>query len=328
LMSLTDDLHKIDVYVEAVVRKVANQLFDVLDTKAVDGDKYKALMINNTTPAENYLTSFRWEEAKYPSTQNLKLLTELIQSNVGKLDEELKTKSAEYTNVLHSLSAEERKAGGNLLLIDLSDIVKQQHVVESEYLETLFVAVPKYAMKQWLAAYEKLTEFVVPKSSELIEEDNDYSLFRVVLFKRIAEDFKNAAREKKFTVREFKFDPNKSGKADRKKLEDQKDKLKTNLLRWCKINFSEAFLAWIHLKAIRVFVESVLRYGLPTNFQAMLLKPKKGKPSALRKVLLDLYGHLSSKAVFKDDDGEEDLEKFFPYVFLEVNMDFQNRINM
>ena len=31
------------------------------------------------------------------------------------------------------------------------------------------------------------------------------------------------------------------------------------LLRWLKVHFSEAFVAWIHIKALRVFVESVLR---------------------------------------------------------------------
>lgn len=37
------------------------------------------------------------------------------------------------------------------------------------------------------------------------------------------------------------------------------------LLRWLKVNFSEAFIAWIHIKALRVFVESVLRcvVGMP-----------------------------------------------------------------
>ena len=33
----------------------------------------------------------------------------------------------------------------------------------------------------------------------------------------------------------------------------------------------------MHLKAIRIFVESVLRYGLPANFMTMLLRPGKGK---------------------------------------------------
>lgn len=33
-------------------------------------------------------------------------------------------------------------------------------------------------------------------------------------------------------------------------------------VHWLKINFSELFAAWIHLKALRVFVESALRYVL------------------------------------------------------------------
>lgn len=33
------------------------------------------------------------------------------------------------------------------------------------------------------------------------------------------------------------------------------------LVRWLKVNFSECFCAWIHVKALRVFVESVLRFG-------------------------------------------------------------------
>ena len=97
------------------------------------------------------------------------------------------------------------------------------------------------------------------------------------------------------------------------------------------MNFSEAFIAWIHIKALRVFVESVLRYcdqkynltvthahnhsytellfdfivisvmcsfryGLPVNFQAMLLQPTKKTMKRLREVLNDLYKHLDSSA--------------------------------
>lgn len=36
-------------------------------------------------------------------------------------------------------------------------------------------------------------------------------------------------------------------------------RLQGPLVRWLKVNFSEAFIAWIHIKALRVFVESVLR---------------------------------------------------------------------
>ena len=40
----------------------------------------------------------------------------------------------------------------------------------------------------------------VPRSSKLIYEDNDYSLFSVTLFKRVADSFKAAARAKGFQV--------------------------------------------------------------------------------------------------------------------------------
>lgn len=40
----------------------------------------------------------------------------------------------------------------------------------------------------------------------------------------------------------------------------------------------------------------LLRYGLPVNFQAMLLQPNKKTVKKLREVLYELYKHLDSSA--------------------------------
>lgn len=40
----------------------------------------------------------------------------------------------------------------------------------------------------------------VPRSTRRVAEDNDYVLMSVVLFKRVADDFKTAARVKGFQV--------------------------------------------------------------------------------------------------------------------------------
>lgn len=42
------------------------------------------------------------------------------------------------------------------------------------------------------------------------------------------------------------------------------------------------------------------RYGLPVNFQAMLLQPNKKNMKKLREVLYDLYKHLDSSAAIID----------------------------
>jgi len=272
----------------------------------------------NGTAIDTYLTHFNWDEAKYPVRSPLKELTDKIHQQVAKLDEELKVKAADYANISHTIAAEERKLGGNLLVRSLADTVKTTDLTETEYLTTLLVVVPKYLYKEWTAHYETLTNFVLPRSSKILTEDTEYGLFSVTLFKRVVEDFKNIAREKRFTVREFKLDEeSKSGKEERNKLITEKDRQKRNLTRWCKTNFAEAFVAWAHLKAIRVFVESVLRYGLPVNFQAILMQPNKREDKGLRNVLAEMFKHLASVHVVTSK--EDDSEKFYPYVYIPID---------
>merc|ERR1711992_288853 len=117
-------------------------------------------------------------------------------------------------------------------------------------------------------------------------------------FKKVVDEFKQKARENKFNVRDFTYNEEalKSGKSELTKLHTDKKKQFGPLVRWLKVNFSEAYTAWIHVKALRVFVESVLRYGLPVNFQAMVLRPTKKTSKRLKEVLNQLYSHLDNTA--------------------------------
>lgn len=100
------------------------------------------------------------------------------------------------------------------------------------------------------------------------------------------------------------------------------------LLRWLKVNFSEAFIAWIHIKALRVFVESVLRYGLPVNFQAVLLQPhKKSATKRLREVLNSVFRHLDEVAAASILDASVEIpglqlsnQDYFPYVYFHIDL--------
>jgi V-type H+-transporting ATPase subunit C len=44
---------------------------------------------------------------------------------------------------------------------DLSNVVKPDDIISTEHLTTLLVVVSKYSQKDWLASYEKLSNFVV-----------------------------------------------------------------------------------------------------------------------------------------------------------------------
>lgn len=67
---------------------------------------------------------------------------------------------------------------------------------------------------------------VVPASSQLITQDQDFGLFTVTLFKKVVEEFKLHAREKKFVVREFTYNEEEmaAGKNEITKLVTDKKK--------------------------------------------------------------------------------------------------------
>jgi len=102
---------------------------------------------------------------------------------------------------------------------------------------------------------------------------------------------------------------------EKETLTKKRDETKKELLTHCQSCFSEIFLNWIHLKAIRVFVESILRYGLPPNFATFLVR-SHGKEKQIHKIFRD-----ECKELINDDMDETELIKndFFPYILIPIN---------
>jgi len=159
-------------------------------------------------------------------------------------------------------------------------------------METMLVAVPKNLVKEWNSKYERLASMVVPRSSSSLTSDEDYTLFSVVIFRRVHDEFVNKCRESKYIVRDFVFSEE-SIHTQKEELEvaDVTEKeLWTELLRLARTNFSEAFQLLVHLKVLRLFVESVLRYGLPANYTGVALKPD---PKYSKRMLGQLQAHFT-----------------------------------
>ncbi|KAJ6652248.1 hypothetical protein lerEdw1_012936, partial [Lerista edwardsae] len=325
LVGLSDELAKLDAFVEGVVKKVAQYMADVLEDSR---DKVHENLLANGVDLVTYITRFQWDMAKYPIKQSLKNISEIIAKGVTQIDNDLKARASAYNNLKGNLQNLERKNAGSLLTRSLAEIVKKDDfVLDSEYLITLLVVVPKINYNDWVKQYETLTDMIVPRSSNVLSEDQDSYLCNVTLFRKAVDEFRHKARENKFMVRDFQYNEEemKADKEEMNRLSTDKKKQFGPLVRWLKVNFSEAFIAWIHVKALRVFVESVLRYGLPVNFQAMLLQPNKRTMKRLREVLYDLYKHLDSSAAAIIDATMDipglnlSQQEYYPYVYYKID---------
>jgi len=326
LYGLSDDLLKIDLFIEGVTKKILRQMKDLLnEDKDKKNTETKSIYTVGNVSIESHMRSWDWNSAKYKTTTSLRELTEGISSEISGLDEELRTLQAEYIGVGHNIEAFERSKSGNLAVRDLGELITDRNYVQSKHLTTLFVIVPKHSEKDWDSSYETLSEGVVPRSSATILQDGESVLRNVVLFKTSVEEFKGKVQRKKWSLKEVSFDKE-DHETKKDRVDEHKEKrkqLKSDLIRWCKTNFSEAYNAWVHLKTIRVFVESVLRYGLPRDFNVIVMEPDTKNEKKIRQVLDEVYKSLGSDYL-SGDTGDVVIagttEKFYPYVFAEIDL--------
>ena len=194
----------------------------------------------------------------------------------------------------------------------------------SEYLNTLLVAVPRSSSKEWLKSYETLSQFVVPRSAKKLAEDSEFDLYAVTVFKKYANDFVHKCREMKFTPRDFIYDEEQL-ETDRRDFDvtsSSERKQWNDTIRLAHATFSDAFQCWMHLKALRVFVESVLRYGLPPVFMSCIIKPVPKQLKALGRLLNKNYGYLGGEGSLSKKGGKSsgaDLEGEFAHLMLDTD---------
>lgn len=117
-------------------------------------------------PAPRYVQQFAWDYAKYPNRRPLTELVSLIAGGVTAVDEELKQLSQSYADKEQALEEMQRKKGGNLLVAELNDILTAEvmstvQVHDTEYLKTLFIAIPKAAKENFESGIDELGDDLV-----------------------------------------------------------------------------------------------------------------------------------------------------------------------
>jgi V-type H+-transporting ATPase subunit C len=285
---------------------------------------------------EDYVKKFRWDDVKFPRSRSVQDNIQLLITSVQKVDEEVKNKTQQYTDAKQQAAYFSRKEQASHIQRDFVDLltpetVKEGDFVYSDHLTTLLVVVPRGADTEFLCHYQAFDQYIVPESAKRVAGDDKEgnSLWRVVMFKTAVDAFKTNCRQYRYTVRDFTFSTEKYKEIleARDASEAELRKQESILRRVCQAAFSDSIVAWTHLKAIRTFVEAVLRFGVPPNFGAYLIKPGKyaSKQSKLRSELLNVF---SSNGIFGQSFAdhkaseshnagtEEDGGEYYPYVYI------------
>ncbi|OLN94263.1 V-type proton ATPase subunit C [Colletotrichum chlorophyti] len=298
LVQQADDLAKLESNCEAVVAKVADSLKTILDgdedkisqQKMVnDSEKCSAYLlyfspfimyiIANSVfalePTDHYVSSFSWNKVRYRADKSLGELVDTLQKELITTDNDVKTKFNQYNSVKTNFTTLQRKQTGNLATKSLTPVVDPALLIQdSEYLETHLIVVPNNAKKDFLRAYETLAPMVVPRSAVQVAQDDEFTLFTATTFKKHSAEFLQKCREEKWTPRQYKYVEGGREEEQRELDRVAREEKKTwgEALRIGRTGWSESVMIWLHVLALRVFVEAVLRYGLPLDYVSVLVK--------------------------------------------------------
>jgi len=333
LMYLAEEVAKFDTHTDMALRRIVRAwTSDVSDD--ANPNKLSELVVpgdgGGDSPPQTALQHFRWAEERYPSKGALTDLAKTIYGSICELDEEVKTNLQNFNQVRSQLQTLQRKSGGNLLVKELHGVVDDKCYVQhqngdlSDKISPIFVVIPKHKEEEFKEEYERWSKECVPMSYRFITSDESYVLARVLhLNCATLDSFKAKISDFKCTVREFTFDASavEQNTDELNKLKEKEAELKKTARQTLHMAFGEVFINHMHLKAVRMFVESVLWYALPPNFQAMIISVNPRKEAGLQAKMDEVYADAKGPGASRGGgDGGEEGDR--PYLQLEFELDY------
>lgn len=381
LMGLSDEVVKLNIQVEAVLKKVERQYYDISSADC------ETLRVDEVT-VPHFLKDFHWDIARFrhASVPIMDLVSQ-IQSTVGGIDEESKRMAVSLTEANQALGLAQRKKVINLASSPLEDIFTPQMYKDASLVEgsdvftPVLVVVGANQREDFLRDYMTLGDDiacfggpewdydnsslgkpdgnygpyssrgrikgspVIPHEPVLVTTVGEVSMYAIVILKGhteagiIMEDgtmsegqfvdyvepFVAACKAQKVTVRKLEVDlhavENFGADGAVEQAMSTLHDVQYKARHWCLSHFGELYSSWIHLKVIRGFVESVLRYGLhagkSARYQACFVEPTIGQEKALEEALGGVIGKLRPEIVdvndgmAADDEEEETSESLF-----------------
>ena len=290
-------------------------------------------------PLDDYIRQWKWDEMQIAKSTNVVEVFKYFSQEVARQEEDLRGASTAYTEAGNKIQTLRRRGEGSLLVKNLDEVgsrmtlvtdltgyrlakvTKNPIYVATRNMKTILVVVKKAMEADFVKNYMVDSDFVIPGSLQQLESDNEFACYAVTILGVNLDDYKARTREHGWHVREFTYNPNlREDLANESKdtvmgYLEESEKFKTHL----EASFSHLAIIWIHVKALRVFVESVLLYGIGANYKTFLIE-------ASTKNIAKIHKELEKK--FKDgiqddmsDDGEAGEEnEYHPYVSFQLNL--------
>lgn len=319
LHELAKDLLQLDHAMENLLHYLLSTFESVLRLEGVD--LLEHLVIEKQIYRDS-ITNFSWNTAKYSPYLSLTNLCDLFYKDFRDLDQQMRKNVATHKENL-KIATEYVITEETLATQDLTRIVPKEAVIDTEYIQSIYVAVPQQSSSTWLEVYETLHESVVACSSCFVAEGNDYKLYSVAIVRDAFLEFRENCAKIGFIAREYPSDQDKFARKlhQRRKVEEATQCQNTTLIQWLKVIADDMFEVLIHIKVFRACVGSLIRYDRG-KFQITMFYPRKSSSQQLQCELEKFYEEQYATGQSNLERTMKPKDEYLPYLIYKVSFPF------
>lgn len=238
MLKISDEVFKTQHEIEQFLKALEKRVLELQPEF-----QFRIHMRGTPQTIEEAISTFQWDEQKYPKHQkSVDYILDKIAEKFKKTSNDLKIKSDEFTAEEEKLKQKQKSdsEAAAFMKKDYREILKRktnEMVVNSEYLTSLLVFVPKNLVDQFKKQYQVIVkDCVVPFSATQLDnnEDDKMTMWRVVIMRHKKEEYFNEARKlMKVICKEYDKDeisnlPNLM--REKRELEDSIQEKKVSLL--------------------------------------------------------------------------------------------------
>lgn len=304
MMSSYDNVSKLENQCEHLLKRIEKALTDIDPKNKLENLKVERKQGETVDKMDDYLIKFAWDDGKYPRNQDTNQMLKNLTGKVKKGDENLRGKTQGYNEAKTAKLNQEKSKTASMATRDLNDILAANKEVKgsdfitfvdtaddqgdypraSSYFTNFVAFVENGKQKDFENNYERWSDNIVPGSARKLKmTSNDLKDYTVFIFHGFhtstSEIISKARNNNNVTVKEY------SG-YNEKTIEEKRGgsnvvsnfaTAENSLKECCDNVFKDIYGTFIHIKALKVVIDSMMRQGNAENFVCYLIKVYKGK---------------------------------------------------
>lgn len=203
------------------------------------------------------LRNLEWKESRYEAN-NISVVYEALLKEYNAFKSSMLERTSGYEKVLKKRDICNKEIKGTLREID---------VLHNEYdfLAEHYIIVPKALNIKFTKFIEQCAQLSKETLKVIMEDGND-KLYCITGLKKEAEASKKMIIDAGFHYKQtYNEEEYKQRKLDKDRVFAEYESAKTNLILYLESNINELIMIYLHVKALRLYIEAVLIFGINKN---------------------------------------------------------------